>query len=158
MKLSVIADYSATIIEIDGHMSIFFAPSGFELHFAFDDYLKTHHSLLASRLGIDRAILALGIVNPTLTPCAVQVDGRNLTNGLPVTKWITSHDLQAAITSVLNEIVRYTASNIKPHLIREGQEILNAEDAILLKGEFRHVYGLAEGLEKAIGVKIVVDV
>jgi rod shape-determining protein MreB len=152
-KLYVVVDTGETqIFHVDQNHeahSRTFTPSGVELYEAVIEYLKTDHQLWVSRLSAAMAIHTIGSAVPTEKNMTIKLIGRDLNNGLPGQREISTIQINTAIAPTLDQIVMQVTRHIHDIAIVLPPDT-TLENEIILSGDYSMLRDLAERIEAAI--------
>ena len=122
----------------------------------FDDaivaYIKKKHNLLIGEPMAEEIKLKIGSAAPYDGEGAMEVRGRNLTNGLPGAMEITSAQVREILTEPVQEIIRAIKETLEVTLPELAADIMDR--GIYLTGGSSTLRGLADLIEQETKIKI----
>ena len=116
------------------------------------DYIKKHHNLLIGEPMAEEIKLKIGSAAPYDGEGAMEVRGRNLTNGLPGAMEITSAQVREILTEPVQEIIRAIKETLEVTLPELAADIMDR--GIYLTGGSSTLRGLADLIEQETKIKI----
>lgn len=116
------------------------------------DYIKKHHNLLIGEPMAEEIKLKIGSAAPYDGEGAMEVRGRNLTNGLPGAMEITSAQVREILTEPVQEIIRAIKETLEVTLPELAADIMDR--GIYLTGGSSTLRGLADLIEHETKIKI----
>ena len=125
---------------------------GVKMDEAIIDYIKKHHNLLIGEPMAEEIKLKIGSAAPYDGEGAMEVRGRNLTNGLPGAMEITSAQVREILTEPVQEIIRAIKETLEVTLPELAADIMDR--GIYLTGGSSTLRGLADLIEQETKIKI----
>lgn len=121
------------------------------------DYFKAQHHLLVARSSAEHAFHAIGSLIPLMPERTVKVVGRNLDTGLPTSIEVSSIELRNQVSDEMQFKIRNVAGSIKllPKNMQLPEDVLSGA-TIRIRGRYAHLNGLAEAVQEATGIKVIV--
>ena len=116
------------------------------------DYIKKHHNLLIGEPMAEEIKLKIGSAAPYDGEGAMEVRGRNLTDGLPGAMEITSAQVREILTEPVQEIIRAIKETLEVTLPELAADIMDR--GIYLTGGSSTLRGLADLIEQETKIKI----
>ena len=116
------------------------------------DYIKKHHNLLIGEPMAEEIKLKIGSAAPYDGEGAMEVRGRNLTDGLPGAMEITSAQVREILTEPVQEIIRAIKETLEVILPELAADIMDR--GIYLTGGSSTLRGLADLIEQETKIKI----
>lgn len=116
------------------------------------DYIKKHHNLLIGEPMAEEIKLKIGSAAPYDGEGAMEVRGRNLTNGLPGAMEITSAQVREILTEPVQEIICAIKETLEVTLPELAADIMDR--GIYLTGGSSTLRGLADLIEQETKIKI----
>lgn len=140
MSLSHIVDHNSIRI------------GGDEMDGAIVDYLKNKHNLLIGESTAEKIKIKIGSAHPLEDELSMEVRGRDLIKGSPVSKQITSEDIREALSETVEAIV-----NAVHRLFEKIAPELSADIAdrgVVLTGGASQLKGLDKKIEDSVDLPI----
>ncbi len=123
------------------------------------EYARSQHQLLIGIPTAIKAIMDIGSASPMPQERTLNQKGRDMTTGLPGSRDITSIEIREVISDHLALMIRHIVFAVKRGAIDEfgmsPDEL--AQYPIYLRGGFARLYGLAERLQEAAGLKVIIE-
>ena len=125
---------------------------------AFDEaivnYMKKEHNLLIGERTAEDIKIKIGSAMEYDGEAAMEIRGRNLSDGLPASVEINSADIRLVLKDSVNEIIAAVKETLELTLPELAADIV--ERGIYLTGGASKLRGLAQVIENEIGITIVV--
>ncbi|WP_177919050.1 rod shape-determining protein [uncultured Eubacterium sp.] len=117
-------------------------------------YMKKNHNLLIGERTAEDIKLKLGSASEYDGEAAMEVRGRNLADGLPGSVEITSADVRYVLQEPISEIIAVIKETLEVTLPELAADIIDR--GIYLTGGASQLRGLAELIEKEVGIPVIV--
>lgn len=125
---------------------------------AFDDaivtYMRKEHNLLIGERTAEDIKIKIGSAMPYDAEGAMEIRGRNLSDGLPGKVEITSADVRAILAESVNEIIAAVKTTLEVTLPELAADIMDR--GVYLTGGASQLRGLRELIEKEIKIPVIV--
>jgi rod shape-determining protein MreB len=144
------------VISLSGHVcGESLRVAGDEMNESIQHYLKERYRLLVGESMAEEIKFRIGSAAPLPEPLCMDVSGRSLTNGLPMTITISDADVREAITPQVHAIlqaIRRTLEKTPPMLIEDS-----ANNGILLVGGGALVRGMDRVITQDTTLRVNID-
>lgn len=117
------------------------------------DYLKKKHNLLIGDRTAEDIKLKIGSAREYDGEAAMEVRGRNLTDGLPGSVELTSSDVRYVLAEPVSQIINAIKETLEVTLPELSADIIDR--GIYLTGGASQLRGLKELIEEEIGISVI---